>query len=1553
MFSFASKMLNTLMGEGEGAPPPRPPAQIRPTYHQQGPRLQQMTYPRPTTTHLAPQSVLRGPEEPNLDLSHLSAEERALIQNVMAKAKDLDKTQKPAVPDSNQFRGLKNPRDDTRQHFPVQSGSYPNQQNLSYHQENFQQQNLLQNQDSYHQPSSSFQKIPESFQHNEDLQYSNENFQLQQDSFQNITSNINQHYDNYQLKQEIQSLQENFSSMQRKDYPLQRQDSYNSQKQSSPYFHNTCWENGEKDDIGRPGNIQQPDCEYSTPSPVSNSPDIRLSPSSPPASPSSEDNRTSLLATSKDEMKPQLPMESFYDHSPGEVYTIPEEEDEISSPTSDGVTSLRKRRLVGAQNVHQEDGPKLQSAMQSNNYRSNNNFNVMNQNTIKSTTSYNQIGNESEKVNGNSLPNQSCFTNMSMRQNQYSNESKIGSIVGENRLQSFLDKHSERNIQGQLGSNTSEMGDKQAESSSSQLHAEQIKQQLSHSGQQSQVTSQIHQSNQQVNQLQQNQSMSPVTQQQHIDIVQHLSQIQQQNQIEKNQQLHMAQNVQQQNQQIQIQQQQQQNQQMQIQQQQNQQMQIQQQQNQQMQIQQQQQLHRQQEIQYMQMKKFQHLQRQQIHSRPNSRSPLSQQNKQNIENAFQMKSEAGFYQHEDSWRNYGEFPDEMNAQFYGKDYAFEQQIMNQQKCRDHVFGFQNDLESENMNVPKAPSQQNNTSGKTSAGTISGMLADFSRALGLSNISDEKNQDDSNTLNTENKDITQSQSSKPMSQQQIQAQIRSNEQFIHGNQNQNTMDFQGQQHGQISMENKHVMRNDEIKMQTSRPNPFQTAQQYQLQQQQLQLDYNQIQHPSLQVQVFAQPNLMQQKHGLVKDEFLNSIERDQKAVYLQQQIFQKLPEQQPMFAQNLTPQQQQMYQQHMQLQHHAQHLKKIKRSLPHSSNEQQRQQPQKKDGSVNMIGQNQNIGTGVTIQQMIAAQFLSQQSSLPIQIMNSQLVGSDMKLPTQNRMVAANSPVLVASGLTNQQLNSVTPMGTPQSTPVGTPRGTRDGGDSSDTMSETDSQKSLRTRRKLPSIPSDQEAITLPNTKKRDRVKPKSPHDKFSRSYSPLRQFSDGGYRVSSSNLMLHRPSSSETNLRKISNFGPETIPRPGSALGLLQGSSVVSSSGMHVDYNRDSELASCLPPDLRYLLHSYKSTTDIPYTKQQFIQAYKEHLGSDVKMSMADRRTLNRMSNIDWETERLLSRNKDLLRNPKSRLDIQRKIAYSGIGRTRKLRTHRRQLSDPKIHLEMSPLKDCSEGHYNRGYYGVVHPSLRPPYKSFEYESIDDGKLSEWDTSHPYLASYAIAGGALRETAINSVLDKDHMNSDQIRYDMRRYSDSLDIRHRDVSKHHKPRSWQPSPYGSDEEDDTLSREQKKAKIKAEIARRRQQIEENARLHEELLRLARLRESAELGYAPLGNTPTLSGDYAMSSVLKSIDDLIGRESDYAYHRTPEDRSMDRIASTFRTDDYTSGVYERLTDFSPVTDFSTPHAMPLLPDMPTRSRKLLEDLGSSPITESVLTLPQKGT
>lgn len=65
-----------------------------------------------------------------------------------------------------------------------------------------------------------------------------------------------------------------------------------------------------------------------------------------------------------------------------------------------------------------------------------------------------------------------------------------------------------------------------------------------------------------------------------------------------------------------------------------------------------------------------------------------------------------------------------------------------------------------------------------------------------------------------------------------------------------------------------------------------------------------------------------------------------------------------------------------------------------------------------------------------------------------------------------------------------------------------------------------------------------------------------------------------------------------------------------------------------------------------------------------------------------------------------------------------------------------------------------------------------------------------------------------------------------------------------PRSWHPSPFASD--DDVAStdepqfyKEEKKNRIKMEIARRRHQIEENACLHEELTRLAKLRENVEI------------------------------------------------------------------------------------------------------------------
>ena len=248
------------------------------------------------------------------------------------------------------------------------------------------------------------------------------------------------------------------------------------------------------------------------------------------------------------------------------------------------------------------------------------------------------------------------------------------------------------------------------------------------------------------------------------------------------------------------------------------------------------------------------------------------------------------------------------------------------------------------------------------------------------------------------------------------------------------------------------------------------------------------------------------------------------------------------------------------------------------------------------------------------------------------------------------------------------------------------------------------------------------------------------------------------------------------------------------------------------------------------------------------------------------------------------------------------------------------------------------------------------------------------------------------------------------------IRQKTVRKTRKPRSWHPSPYASDDEDDLMSREEKKQKIKAEIARRRQQIEENSRLHEELLRLASLRESAELGYSdirsfggPFDQSPQQAVREPNTSCLRSIDEILRGEirdpssgyyggypmgkggmsgspptwygsnpvvgvrssprhyygsrgpSPNRYPLTEEDRSMARLASTFQDQEYLhqghhhghASLHDRIAvaaaagDYSPLTtdladnmnDF-TP-AMPLLPDITTRSRKLLEDLTNVPI------------
>lgn len=71
---------------------------------------------------------------------------------------------------------------------------------------------------------------------------------------------------------------------------------------------------------------------------------------------------------------------------------------------------------------------------------------------------------------------------------------------------------------------------------------------------------------------------------------------------------------------------------------------------------------------------------------------------------------------------------------------------------------------------------------------------------------------------------------------------------------------------------------------------------------------------------------------------------------------------------------------------------------------------------------------------------------------------------------------------NSFLVGGTPIATPMGTPAGTPRSNARDLDrmmeSPDALSETDSQKSLRMRRKLPLLPPDQEAALLPSVQKK-------------------------------------------------------------------------------------------------------------------------------------------------------------------------------------------------------------------------------------------------------------------------------------------------------------------------------------------------------------------------------------------------------------------------------------------------------------------------------------------
>lgn len=776
----------------------------------------------------------------------------------------------------------------------------------------------------------------------------------------------------------------------------------------------------------------------------------------------------------------------------------------------------------------------------------------------------------------------------------------------------------------------------------------------------------------------------------------------------------------------------------------------------------------------------------------------------------------------------------------------------------------------------------------------------------------------------------------------------------------------------------------------------------------------------------------------------------------------------------------------------------------------------------------------------------------------------------------------------------TPITTPMGTPAGTPRGgahSRDSRDllacdSPDTLSETDSQASLRLRRKLPLLPPDQEAALLPSVQKKKMELAKTQQQQQQqlvsvqeriKAYSNLRQGSlteanasstaDRGYGGATSATSfsgLTRPTS-ETNLRQLAygeSMASSLAARPGSALGLLQGSSIVNANGLRSTLNTNltgnmgavarsnpsisvksedqtlrESLAAILPPDLRHLVGAPStslvttSSTTNDSTTILSVGGYRTAALEDLRGSPLTRRRaleeeLHRLTEdrarlrnqTDKDRERELRIRRELekfaaLRDPMKRFDTQRRPGSAAAGligaqssgssvssRLRKSRGHRRQLSDPRVSSLMREREESSDR------YSTARSQSMSRAKAYEYESMEElnssmagvgmSNKSDWDRHRSIPTSYS--GSALNRllTEDDDFLSRKYSASNsRSRSHARRSSDggmtmtdylmdpsslvglggsshhqsqsrsryandprmltrgiSYDIADRAgimlAAGHHgnsahsksmllsrKPRSWHPSPYGSDEEfldaeDDILTREAKKQRIKAEIARRRQQIEQNSRLHDELLRLSRLRECGDVsgyqtnhglsggngaggpygGGSSSGNAARLAAAASNSSVLRSINDILREDRefihrsrssssgghlyqpDYAggshhhvsptrrpYHMssvqhqygshsrgaspargavnysgvpTEEERSMERLASTFRTEDYTSSLYERLHDFSPLASDpelgggvgdmmmyntgSGPTAMPLLPDMPSRSRKLLEDL-----------------
>ncbi|KAG1666258.1 hypothetical protein GQR58_018975 [Nymphon striatum] len=365
---------------------------------------------------------------------------------------------------------------------------------------------------------------------------------------------------------------------------------------------------------------------------------------------------------------------------------------------------------------------------------------------------------------------------------------------------------------------------------------------------------------------------------------------------------------------------------------------------------------------------------------------------------------------------------------------------------------------------------------------------------------------------------------------------------------------------------------------------------------------------------------------------------------------------------------------------------------------------------------------------------------------------------------------------------------------------------SDTQSETDSCKSGKIRRRLPPIPQDQSPSPIPTRK--GRAKSVCSMSRQPYNQPALRQMSyeeGGGHSMSYHSSGLTRPSISDTNLQQL---------------------------GLDSEDMRLKELVDFQSNSLRDGGHGKgRSGSESNIYGMQFpsyMQTLKDQLKEELKVATDARRKF--VDGID---------------DPSTNSQLSPGNAKHASGVRSPQSRHRRHPSDPKV-PPFSPIKEDKITESELAASSRQYPNV--PFKSYEYESLSRAKEGSLDSRDLLMSGYAgkvdeAQLQKVRETAIDSMRDHNVLEStykslglrpyhtlerDQIKSRMmkRGIMDSAGLQYdpwgRDAAgasetlrkmerKSRKPRSWHPSPYVSEDEDDQMTREEKKMTIKAEIS----------------------------------------------------------------------------------------------------------------------------------------------